>query len=52
MAENLPIHMSDDEEEIVDNKWDVNELSDNEEEIEYDTVSETNLDSNLLVVLQ
>ncbi len=50
MAENLPIHMSDDEKEVVDNKSDVSALSDNEEkieyekEIEYESVSETSLD--------
>ncbi len=61
MAEKLPVHMSDDE-EIINNESDVSELSDNEEEIEYNSVSETSLDSNfdeedgkflaLLVVLQ
>ncbi len=49
MAENLPIHMSDDEEEIVHIKSDVKELSDNEEEIGYDSTSETSLDSNFNV---
>ncbi len=43
MAENLPIHMSD-EEEIVDNESEVSELSNNDEEIEYDPVSEKSLD--------
>ncbi len=37
MAKNLPVHVSDDEEEI---------LSDNKEEIEYDSVSEMSLDFN------
>ncbi len=46
MAENLSIHMSDNEEENVDNKSDVNELSDNEEKIEYDSASEMSLDSD------
>ncbi len=32
--------MSDDEEQIIDNKLDVSELSHNEEEIEYDSASE------------
>ncbi len=44
MAENLSIHMSDDVEEIVDNKLDVSNLSDNEEEIEYYSALETSLD--------
>ncbi len=38
--------MSDDEEEIIDNKSDVRELFDNEEEIEHDSASETSLDSD------
>ncbi len=38
--------MSDNEEDIVDNESDVSELPDNEEEIDYDSVSETSLDSN------
>ncbi len=46
MAGNLPIHMSDDEEEIVDNESYASELSDNEKEIEHDSVSEMRLDSN------
>ncbi len=47
MAENLPIHMSnDDKEEIVDNESVVSKLSDKEEEIEYDSASEPSLDSN------
>ncbi len=46
MAENLPVHMSDDEEEIVDNKSDLSELSNNEKEIQYESVSETSLDSD------
>ncbi len=46
MTKNLPIHMSAKEEEIIDNESHVSELSDNEEEIEYDSVSETSLDSD------
>ncbi len=46
MVENLPVHKSDDEEEIVDNKSDVSQLSNNAEEIEYDSVSEMSSDSN------
>ncbi len=46
MAENLPVHMSDDKEEIVNNESYVSELSDNEEKIEYDSASETSLDSD------
>ncbi len=46
MAENLSVHMSDDEEENVDNKSDVSELSSNEEEIEYKSASKTSLNSD------
>ncbi len=46
MAKNLSVYMFDDEEEIVDNKLDVSELSNNEEEIEYNSALETSLDSN------
>ncbi len=37
MAPNLPIHMSEDKEEIVNNESHASELSGNEEEIEYDS---------------
>ncbi len=47
MAENLTVHISDDEEEIVDNKSNVSEFSNNEEDTEYDSVTETSLDSDL-----
>ncbi len=47
MAENLPFHMSDDKEKIIDNESDVSKLSNNEEETEYDSVSEMSLDSDL-----
>ncbi len=43
MAENLPIHTSDNEKEIIDSESDVSELSNNEE-VEYDSASETSLD--------
>ncbi len=33
MAENLPVYMSDDEEEIVDNESDVSKMSNSEREI-------------------
>ncbi len=46
MVENLPLHISTNEEEIVYNKLDLSKLSDNEAEIEYDSGSETSLDSN------
>ncbi len=46
MAESLPIHMSDDEEEIIDNESDISELSNNDEETEYDSASEMSLDSD------
>ncbi len=38
--------MSNNEEEIIDDESDVRELSDNKEEIEHDSASETNLDSD------
>ncbi len=59
MAENLPIHMYDNEEKMIDNES--YELSDNEEEIEYDSTSVMSSDSDFnendefqapLVVLQ
>ncbi len=43
MAENLPVHMSDNE-EIIDNESDVSELSDKEEKTEYDSASEMSSD--------
>ncbi len=45
VAENLPIHMSDNEVEIVDNELDV-KFSKNKEEIEYKSASETSLDTD------
>ncbi len=46
MVKILPVHMSNDDEETIDNKSKVSALSGNEEEIEYDSASETNLDSD------
>ncbi len=36
MPENLPVHVSDDKEEIIDNESDVSNSSNSEEEIELD----------------
>ncbi len=47
MAENLPVHMSNNEEEIIDNELDLSELFNNEEEIQYDSAWETRLDSDV-----
>ncbi len=44
MVENLPVRMSDDEEEMVDIKSYVSKLSDHEGEIEYESASEMSLD--------
>ncbi len=46
MAENLPVHKSDDEDEIIDNDLKVSKFSDNEERIEYSSASEMSLDSD------
>ncbi len=46
MAENLPFHMFNNEEEIINNKSNVSELYNNEEKIEHVLASETSFDSD------